>query len=313
MKILKSVVILGFLLTISAQAETLFYASFDKSLNADIAAGESTPIGANAAVITIFTERTKGGKGVKKPGTKEIGEALDLASKRGKTASISYESGNNIDTRQGSIQMWIKPKFDIDFKPGKDEARIIFYVKMRGGQWRGIGMSFRYWYYQNHPPCQPTIWLSINDGRSHNFYVRLDKIPWEKDKWHHILAEWDSESIRFYIDGILRRFFKFPEDAPYNPTPPEGPIIIGKVRKQTSDFPFLIDEVRIDGRVLTTANKFDPWKLPGIEKRKSGISYVPKIPCVKVATAPNIDGDLSDNIWKNAVKVSGFTALGSTT
>lgn len=52
--------------SISAQAETLFYVSFNKSLKADVAGGEPAPIGADAPVIAVFTEITKGGRGVKK-------------------------------------------------------------------------------------------------------------------------------------------------------------------------------------------------------------------------------------------------------
>lgn len=303
-----------FLGSISARAETLFYASFDKSLAADVSVGEAAPIGTDAAVITVFTELTKGGKGVKKPGTEEVGEALDLASERGKTAEISYESSGNINTSQGTIQFWVYPMFDIWPLRGKDSTRKFFSLKMQGGQYNGIYLAYRDWYYDGINPTAPIIALQIeiNDGKSYYAHWDLRKIGWRKGVWQHVMACWDKESTRLYINGAQVRKIEFTETAPYKPTPPDGPIVIGQTGKDLNA-PFLLDELRIDDRPLVGADvtKFDPWSLPGIEKKTSDIVYRPQIPCARISVLPTIDGNLSEEVWKSAIKVGGFTALNS--
>ncbi|MBM4048712.1 MAG: hypothetical protein FJ279_26715 [Planctomycetes bacterium] len=121
-----------FLATRAVRAETLFYASFDKTLKADVASGDPSPVGADTAVISVFTEITGGGKGVAKPGAADRGEDLDLASKRGVRATLSYESEGNINTSQGTIQCWVYPMFDLWPMRGKDAWRSFLDVRTNG-------------------------------------------------------------------------------------------------------------------------------------------------------------------------------------
>ena len=302
--------VMTLLAALPLHAETLLYCPFDNSLTAELASGTASPIGAEAAVQTLFVQLTKGGQGVKVPG-QAAGEALDLASARGRKSSLSFESAGNINTQAGTMQCWVKLMFDLEPMRGKDRSRSFMWLKTRGGTWQSIGIGYRDFYYEGRA-VGPHIFFGINDGTSRYMLANVGKLGWKKDEWHHVMAVWDAKTMRLFLDGVQRKMKVFPEEAPYKPTPAAGPIVVGK---GGPEFPMLIDELRIDDEPLVAenVNKVNTWELPIAVGGGAGQEeYRPVVPCAKVGAAPQIDGRLSDTCWREAVRISGLTAFGST-
>lgn len=296
-----------------SHSDTLFYVPYDKNLEAEISEGKAAPMGADTAVISVFSETTKGNKGIVKNGEQKPGEALDLSGSNS-NRSVNYEATSNFNTEQGTVQFWVKPCFNSLPMGPKDDSRNFLYVKTEGGQYNNISIGYRDWYY-NGKAVSPILYFYINDGKHHGVQINLKRnaAEWEKDKWQHIMACWDKKSMRLYLNGKLLGKTTFNEKNKITPCPPDGPIEIGKTG--TSSFPCLIDEVTIDNTPLFSeeATFFELSSLPRPEKKMSeGSQYYPTLASYTVATPPAIDGKLDESDWEKAVWTTGFASLSST-
>ncbi len=117
---------------------------------------------------------------------------------------LFFLSANNIDTVRGSLEFWIKPRWD-----GNDGQN--HYLLRYGGAggmlfgkdganfWRSI---FNRYASGGHPESGTGIF--IND-------------EWNAEEWHHAAFTWSEPSVKLYIDGVLRNdlavTFPFPAIA----------------------------------------------------------------------------------------------------
>jgi hypothetical protein len=120
------------------------------------------------------------------------------------TASVRWPTQGNIDLDHGTIEAWVRPRFDpqVPFKPD-DPAR---------------GLHNRDFLIVPIGAAQFDFYWNIDD-RGMRFFIRTadgqypvlltSHAEWRKDEWHHIAVSW-GEAIRIYNDGKLIAETKFP-------------------------------------------------------------------------------------------------------
>ena len=149
------------------QATELLVLHFDGTLNG--AAGEPPTQSANI----LF-----------QPGA--IGDGV-LANRNSR---LTYESEDNINATEGTIELWLKPSWD-----GADQqSRVIFKYGSTGGLWLGKeGTHLR------------LVLNRDNATGSLELDVLADVQNWVAGQWHHIAASWSNTNqfLRLYVDGTL--------------------------------------------------------------------------------------------------------------
>ena len=101
--------------------------------------------------------------------------------------SLHYFTDNNIKSDQGIIEFWLKPNWD-----GDDNQIYVFFEI--GDSWfnrfrimKDGANNFRF-----------MVWSSKNE-----YDAACNVSSWVADEWHHIQANWGSDSISISLDGIL--------------------------------------------------------------------------------------------------------------
>ncbi|NIA14290.1 MAG: hypothetical protein GWP08_09420, partial [Nitrospiraceae bacterium] len=129
--------------------------------------------------------------------------AADVAFVRGRTdrwsgefrsgAVLAYPTEGNYDPRQGTIELWVKPRWDaekmtgsaffwgVDSDPGKENRTVLGFLGREGKAVVHFG----------------------DDGALSGVSARVD---WRAGEWHHVAACWDEEQHcrALYIDGERR-------------------------------------------------------------------------------------------------------------
>ena len=154
--------------------------------------------------------------------------------------------GNPIALRQMSmfsVEAWV----NFSALTGTYEGRTIFNKGSNGG----VG----------------TLWIYYN-GSSNRLYVELDKIApyysWTPvlGQWYHVLITYNSENIRWYLNGILVKTYASSEKL-FNNT---ADAIIGRYQSSyTHCFNGLIDEVHIYTEALPST-EIQKYYVQGLEK-----------------------------------------------
>jgi hypothetical protein len=103
---------------------------------------------------------------------------------------LLYNSLNNIDSTEGTLEFWIKPRWN--GSDGEDHYALRFglgggmlFGKDAGNFWRCI---LNRWAWGGLPEVGTGIYVN----------------EWIEDKWHHIAFTWDSHSLKIYVDGVLK-------------------------------------------------------------------------------------------------------------
>lgn len=101
----------------------------------------------------------------------------------------------------------------------------------------------------------------LTDGNV-RFFIHTGGLVWENyettgvnvldDTWHHLAATKDGDSVKIYIDGVIRQTFASPETISYTL---ENDLVLGRNGAGDDNFNLtgLIDEVRIWNNVRTDA------------------------------------------------------------
>ena len=202
--------------------------SFDENFN-----------GVNAAGHSFL------GKPIKKPVlTKGLfGNAL----KSGELTGFIEYSGNVLNTRSGTVEMWISP---VDWQ-SNDEDQNYHHVFFDA---KGEGTLTMYKY--SVMKCllmQANAYVTDSEKVDSAPRVPMEFMPypinWNAGKWYHIAGTWSSRGVKIYVNG--KAYF----DKPIQTDLPRGKIsefIIGDqawgTRRKSST---LIDEVKIYDRELT--------------------------------------------------------------
>ncbi len=101
--------------------------------------------------------------------------------------TLHYFTDNNIRSDQGKIEFWLKPNWN-----GNDNQSYVFFEI--GDSWfnrfriiKDGANNFRF-----------MVWSSKNE-----YDAACNVSSWVADEWHHIQANWGSDSISISLDGIL--------------------------------------------------------------------------------------------------------------
>ncbi len=104
---------------------------------------------------------------------------------------LYYASAGNINSTQGTVEFWIKPKWHGNDGQGYVALKFgtsggIYFAKDGGNNWRSIFNRFG-------SGGNPELGVGINVGKE-----------WQANQWHHCAFTWNATSIKLYVDGVLR-------------------------------------------------------------------------------------------------------------
>ncbi|MFO7936995.1 MAG: LamG domain-containing protein [Kiritimatiellia bacterium] len=151
----------------ASAADILMHCSFDKSLDADYAAGNKTGLSRTESYV---------------PG--KTGQAVQIDSA---DAELIYSAVDNLDKARGSIVLWVKCSWEEDSRT----PHAFFWEN--GPRKAGLN-SIWIWKYGS------TLRFDVRDPQDR--FVTTDITGWKPGEWHHIVATWDChKGIALYIDG----------------------------------------------------------------------------------------------------------------
>ncbi len=175
------------LTSFSAIAETLFYAPFDGSANAETAAGSK---------IARMYGKINYVNGIK-------GEAAVVG---GKTDRIVFSAAKNFNIEQGTCSFWIQPQ---NWLPAT--KNFAFFVSFKAFHDNTNSDIITY------KVCKTTnlAFLVRNRATKKSIPLTTDIALWQQKQWHNIVLTWDARTITFYLDGkkiSSMAHFKLPEE-----------------------------------------------------------------------------------------------------
>ena len=199
----------------------LFHASFDRTLDADFAAG--CPVARGQATLT----RDGGGR---------AGEALiarlDFPGAQPFLAPW-YLTAGNIHRDAGTIELWVKPLPDLLDDP--EHRRIIFHSWIE----RTRKTNPRVFRIDTYHGRLRIFEQEVGEDYSSHIQIPLD--DWREGRWHHIAYTWMNGERVAYVDGVEKG-----RASPGRGLPHLGDFFrIGAGNWATQPAHCLIDEVRI--------------------------------------------------------------------
>lgn len=168
---------------------TLFYASFDESLEANEAKGEWAPVAGHPNITT-----EGGGK---------HGESIDLTPLEyplGYT-TLAYELDGNLSLEAGTVEFWYKPEFTR--APDGEHPFMSYFLfdipttlRDKNNQVVRVSISV------SENGGVRKIWLASGMQENEGTPTASAVIDWVAGEWHHVAMTWDAEEILLYLDGI---------------------------------------------------------------------------------------------------------------
>ncbi len=161
-----------------------------------------------------------------------IGSAIEISN----NSTLNFDTTQNIDTRKGSIEFWLKPEawgtvLDMGIAGG---------LSVQIGDW--TRMIFNIYGLHGNPE------VGVINYRGDD--------QWALGQWSHFVFTWGEGTLRFYINGQLR------EASTYNfelPLIDLGFFSIGSKFDGFEHFEGLIDELRISNRVRSAQEVFNSY------------------------------------------------------
>ncbi len=281
--------------SVYAEDDRLFEASFDTySVNADFARGGSACKSfANPDLqLRMF------------PGVNNKGNSIHLDNNE----SCVYAAKGNFNPKQGTVTLWIAPQ---NWKAGEPRVQVFFEANLLP--------KYRMLIYKNNYRNCFYFLIEFPDAPGTQKAFQATSFQpdseWPAGKWHRLDATWDSDGMKFYIDGLLpknhqwhRSSFSFPSKMVFPEPQPHSVITLGtpehwrenpnvSIKDKTA-----FDLIRILDRPLgaieikTDYEKTVPTQF-GAQKRPNLLT----IP--KTNASPVIDGKIGSGEWDNATVV----------
>lgn len=168
---------------------TLFYASFDESLDANDAKGDPAP--------------KKGNPSVTGDGGGKHGEALDLTPLEypfGYT-TLGYDFMDNLSPEEGTVEFWYKPEFNRT--PTSDNPFISYYLfdiptHLRDANNQVVRVAISV----SENAGVRKVWIASGMTEEEGTPLTGAVVDWVPGEWHHVAMTWNSEEILLYLDGI---------------------------------------------------------------------------------------------------------------
>ncbi|MCI0693191.1 T9SS type A sorting domain-containing protein [candidate division KSB1 bacterium] len=108
---------------------------------------------------------------------------------------VYFSSAGNINSTEGTLEFWIKPRWNGNDGQGYVVLRFgvgggMYFAKDGANNWRSIFNRFGV--------GNPEVGVAFNIS------------AWQADQWHHAAFTWRSEALKLYVDGQLLNEFQVP-------------------------------------------------------------------------------------------------------
>lgn len=163
-----------YLICAAAAPQPIFYAPFDGTAKASVAAGQAEPRRSDQLTFA--------------PGLR--GQAVRLDSKLG--SRLAYAFDENVHARRGSVSFWFKPEWS------DNTARDRHFLFAFDYPWTAsrVGTGALYlWSYGGR--CRA-------DRSDRDDHYLVAKHPFQTNEWHHIAYVWDETRTTLFVDGAMR-------------------------------------------------------------------------------------------------------------
>jgi len=158
----------------AAAPQPIFYAPFDGTATACVAAGQAEPLKAEQLTFA--------------PGLK--GQAVRLDSRT--TSRLAYAFDRNVHARRGSIALWFKPEWDD--KTARSRHFLFAFNYPWTASRAGTGALYL-WNYGGR--CRA-------DRSDRDDLYLMAKNPFRTNDWHHIAYVWEENRTTLFVDGAIR-------------------------------------------------------------------------------------------------------------
>jgi len=208
--------------------DLLFYASFDRSTDADFARGDAR------CAETGEPELVDG----------RFGRALLFSSRV--RACCQYQAEKNLQSDQGTIAFYFRP----EWSGGDYQHRHFFFYPGIRNPHAGVNApdSMGIHTKRYRKPDQE-IWLWYDDHGGGNNIVKSPIASWRAGQWHHVAVTWDAQWLRVYLDGKLTG----QHPAGGRITEPGEAFFVGSSRNGHAPSGGALDEFYVYGRPLSLA------------------------------------------------------------
>ncbi len=176
MKSLVSVLMIISFVPLSVAAQPIFRCDFDGTLVCDEG---KTPASSS---VTIFEEG-------------RLGQGVLV--KRWGSDFLRYPSAGNLNLPQGTIEMWVRPMFNISDPSTYNFNRLFEYGEFSENMDKDLYMIM---FNKN----TMKIHARITDGaRKNSVLLKSHVLKWKPNETHHVSLSWDKNNVSLFIDGIL--------------------------------------------------------------------------------------------------------------
>jgi hypothetical protein len=224
-------------------ANPIFYASYNTSVNADLATGSAT--GTPSTTLPLIA-------GV-------LQNALTVGVENAVGYWCSYNAQDNIHASAGTVAFWVKP---VDWEGTSPGFHLFFQAR---------GMNSLLYVYKFHdvgdesPYSGKLLFLygpsQAAANGSYQYTIISSSIiqDWVSGEWHHIACSWNTQMMKLYIDGV----FIQEETVKVAPVGSFDTLAVGGYQPETwGSLPAgksLIDEVKIYATTLTDEEIYQEW------------------------------------------------------
>ena len=101
---------------------------------------------------------------------------------------LTYPTRGNLQTAEGSFSLWVNPAYG----PSTAQTRTFFDARTAEGN--GIRL------YRN---TTDKLALQIGNGTTHKTTVSPGILNWTANTWYHVVATWDHQSQKMFVNGTL--------------------------------------------------------------------------------------------------------------
>lgn len=270
-----------FFVSLKAQADIIFSASFDTSVKAEKSGGNPDPI------IEVDKYRLV-------PGI--AGQAVLVTPE----TPLAYHAEGNISTVAGSISFWISPQ---NWDKSRQGMVPLFWL----GTERGFSL-YCYAYYHSTTGGYLSFRWRLNPYKTEENYIQdftFAKKPevLAKDEWTHFVFTWTNWQFCMYVNGEEAGRFNFP--LPVEPHQIRSNdyiwIAVGQFWKSDRDIISKVDELQIYDRALTADEVKEIYfrYSPKLISKESSFA----IPVPMKSVNVSIDGKLTPGEWDDATKI----------
>ena len=260
----------------AAEKEPLFHLSFEETIDAEFAKGNSTGSQKKPEDSVKYIEGVQG-------------KAVLL-----ENGNLYYDAKGNFDTLRGTITFWAKP---VNWEPAKPSPNWVYFFSAYQRTGAGGQDTMAFWRYPENILGGAYQYHSAQGDNLDNYLPEVK--GWEKGQWKFFALTWDEQGTAgFYVDGKFISQKARKKNA--------LPVDINFLTIASSGTAY--DEFRIFDRVLTDEEIRDCFVADGgnnavpVEKKLDFPEFPPTAAAIPVEDAIDIDGYFKESAWDNTVE-----------